>query len=72
MVMDALIFSLSKRLRLLATRLQVWRTLRPIDGHSINRVIEPMLLGSWVHTWGFMPLSWVTTFMHVQGISMVT
>jgi hypothetical protein len=26
-VMDALIFSLSKRLRLLATRLQVWRTL---------------------------------------------
>ena len=72
MVTDALIFSLNKRLRLLATRLEVWWTLHPIDGHSVNRATEPMLLGSWVRTWGFMPISWVTSFMHVQGISMVT
>ena len=72
MVTDAPIFSLSKRLRLLATRLQVLRTLHPIDRHSVNQAIESMLFGSWVKTWGFMPISWVTTFMHVQGISMVT
>jgi len=71
-VTDAPIFSLNKRLRLLATKLQVWLTLRPIDGHSINQVIEPMLLGSWVKTWGFMPISWVTAFVLVQGISVVT
>jgi hypothetical protein len=71
-VMDALMFSLSKRLRLLVTRLQVWRTLHPIDGHFVNQATESMLFGSWVKTWGFMPISWVTAFMHVQGISMVT
>jgi hypothetical protein len=71
MVTDALIFSLSKRLRLLVARLQVWCTLRPTDGHSVNRATEPMLLGSWVKASGFMPISWVMAFMHVQGIPMV-
>jgi hypothetical protein len=71
-VTDAPMFSLSKRLRLLVTRLQVWQTLRPTDGHSVNWAIEPMLLGSRVKAWGFMPISWVKAFMHVQGISMVT
>ena len=70
--MDTPIFSLSKRLRLLVTRLLVWGTLHPIDRHSVNQAIESMLFGSWVKTWGFMPISWVIAFMHVEDISMVT
>jgi hypothetical protein len=45
--------------------------LRPTNGHSVNRAIEPMLLGSWVKAWGFMPISWVMAFTHVQGIPVV-
>ena len=72
MVTDASMFSLIKRLRLLVTKLKVWRTLRTTDGHSINRATEPMLLGSWVKALGSMPIPWVKAFMHVQGISRVT
>ena len=72
MVMDAQMFSLSKRLRLLATELRVWRTFHPTNGHSVNRATKPMLLGSWVKAWGSMPIPWVKAFMHVQGIARVT
>ena len=71
MVTDASMFSLIKRLRLLVTKLKVWRTLRTTDGHSINRATEPMLLGSWVKVLGFMPRSWVEAFIQVQEIFLV-
>ena len=60
-----------KVFRLLVAKSHVRRTLRPTDGHYVNRAIEPMLLGSWVKSWGFMSKSLVVAYMHVLDISSV-
>ena len=60
-----------KIFRLLVAKSLVPRTLHPTDGHSVNRVTEPMLLGSQVKAWGFMSRSLVVACMHVLDISSV-
>ena len=60
-----------KIFRLLVAKSLVQQTLRPTDGCSINRVTEPMLLGSRVKAWGFMSRSLVMACMHVLDISSV-
>ena len=60
-----------KVFRLLVAKSLVPRTLRPIDGHSVKRATEPMLLGSRVKAWGFMSRSLVMACMHMLDISSV-
>jgi hypothetical protein len=46
-------------------------TLRPTDGHSVNRATKPMLLGSRVQARGFMSRSLVVACMHILDISSI-